>query len=345
MLENFAVKFISLMVGIALSMIATTADAETGPAKPAALKPGDTIMFVAPAGELQRERIERAQKRLEEMGFRVIVPETLFRRRGYLAGTDQERADELMAAFRNPEVKAIFPGTGGYGTTRMLDLLDYETIDANPKILIGFSDITGLHLALARNCNFITFHTPVAQHGLGSPDGLTDFSSKFLWRCLLASENAGEDGFDYSMPDGEPLKKLRGGKARGRLIGGNLSLIAATMGTPYEIETAGRVLFLEDVHEAPYRVDRMLSQLRLAGKLDKPAAVILGSFTDAGTDEGESTLTMDEVFDDYFAKAPYPVVKHFPAGHAANNASLPIGAMFEVDGDAPRVRVLENPVK
>lgn len=338
-------KFISLISGISLSMIATTSVSETGPAKPAAIKPGDTIMFVAPAGELQRERIERAQKRLEAMGFHVIVPETLFRRRGYLAGTDQQRADELMAAFKNPEVKAIFPGTGGYGTTRLLDLLDYETINANPKILIGFSDITGLHLAFAKKCNFITFHTPVVQWGLGSPDGMSEFASEKLWRCLLVSENAGQEGFEYTPPDGEPLKKITGGKARGRLIGGNLSLVAATMGTPYEIETDGRVLFLEDVHEAPYRVDRMLSQLRHAGKLDKPAAVILGSFTDAGTEVDESTLSMDEVFDDYFAKASYPVIKNFPAGHQENNASLPIGAMFEVDADMLSVRVLENPVK
>lgn len=328
-----------------VSSIAMNSNAESPPNKPAGLKPGDTIMFVAPAGELEKDRIERAQKRLGDMGFRTIVPETLFRRRGYLAGTDQERADELMAAFKNPEVKAIFPGTGGYGTTRMLDLLDYDVIKANPKILIGYSDITGLHLALAKKCNLITFHTPVAQHGLGSPDGMPEFNAKTFWRCLLASENTGEPGFEYVTPEGASLQSLRGGIARGRLIGGNLSLVAATMGTSYEIDTAGRVLFLEDVNEAPYRIDRMLSQLKLAGKLDKPAAVILGQFTGAESNKNESGLTVDEVFTDYFGSAPYPVIKNFPTGHSPNNATLPIGAMYEVDGDKPCVRLLENPVR
>ncbi|MEX2169624.1 MAG: LD-carboxypeptidase [Pirellulales bacterium] len=330
---------------IALLMVSTSFSCAETPTKPAALRAGDTIMLVAPAGELDRERIERARQRLEAMGFRVIVPETLFRRRGYLAGTDQQRANELMAAFQNPEVKAIFPGTGGYGTTRMLELLDYDSIQAHPKILIGFSDITGLHLALAKKCNLITFHSPVAQHGLGSPDGLSEFSAKYFWRCLLADENDGDVGFEYEPPEGAPLQSLRGGKARGRLLGGNLSLVAATMGTPYEIETDGRVLFFEDVNEAPYRIDRMFSQLKLAGKLKTPAAVILGQFTKAEPDEGDSSLTVDEVFADYFADAEYPVVKNFPAGHAPNNATVPMGALFEVDGDKPSVRLLENPVR
>lgn len=324
--------------------IAACTHAENPPTKPAGLKPGDTIMFVAPAGTLVRARVERAVQRLEALGYRVIVAETLFRQRGYLAGTDRERADELMAAFNNPDVKAIFPCRGGYGTTRMLDLLDFDEIDANPKVLLGFSDITGLHLALAKKCNFVTFHTPLAQ-GLGSTDGLSEFSAKSFWRCLLASENSGITGFEYTTPDGAPLQSLRGGTARGRLIGGNFSLIAATMGTPYEIQTEGRVLFLEDVNEAPYRIDRMLSQLKLAGKLEKPAAVILGQFTKADLDEGDASLTVDEIFADYFAAAPYPVVKNFPAGHVENNATLAIGAMYEVDGDAPRVRLLENPVR
>lgn len=329
-----------------IMMVSTSiALAEMPPTKPVGLKPGDTIMLVAPAGDLDRERVKRAQNRLEDLGYRVIVPESLFRRRGYLAGTDQDRADELMAAFRNPEVKAIFPGRGGFGTTRMLELLDYEVIQANPKILIGFSDITGLHLALAKKCNLITFHTPVAQHGLGSPDGLSEFSANLFWRCLQADKNGCPEGFCYAAPDGAPLQSVHGGTARGRLIGGNLSLVSATMGTPYEIETNGRVLFFEEVNEAPYRIDRMFSQLKLAGKLEKPAAVVLGQFTKADPGKDDASLTIDEIFADYFADAPYPVVKNFPAGHTTNNATLPMGAMYEVDGDTPSVRLLENPVR
>jgi muramoyltetrapeptide carboxypeptidase len=332
-------------LGALMAVCSSISRGEIPPIKPVALRPGDMIVLVAPAGKLERGRIELARQRLEELGFRVIVPDTLYRTRGYLAGTDQERADELMAAFKNPDVKAIFPGTGGFGTTRMLDLLDYDVIQANPKILVGFSDITALHLAIAKKCNLITFHSPVAQHGLGSTDGLSEFSAKWFWRCLRSDTDAAADGFRYEVPNESPLQTVRGGTARGRLIGGNLSLVAATVGTPYDIETDGRVLFFEDVNEAPFRIDRMFSQLRLAGKLEKPAAVILGQFTKCVAKEGDASLTVDEIFADYFADAPYPVVKNFPAGHTPNNATLPIGALFEVDADTPSVRILEKPVE
>ncbi len=326
--------------------IAFVASAASGqaPLRPAALAPGDTIMFVAPAGEVRPDDVEVARKRLAQMEFVVRVPENLTRQRGYLAGTDEERAAELMRAFRDPDVDAVFSFTGGFGTTRMLDRLDYEAIAAHPKILIGFSDITGLHLALAARTGLITFHAPNVDSGLGRPQGLSDFSARYFWRCLLAENNRQPGGFAYETPADAALKVIRGGKARGRMTGGNLSLVAALMGTPYEIETDGRIVFLEDVNEAPYRVDRMLSQLRLAGKLRSPAAVVLGQFTKSDTAPDEPSLTLNEVFDDYFGQASYPVVANFPAGHHRWNATLPLGAEFEVDTAVPRVRVLENPV-
>jgi len=302
-------------------------------------------MFVAPAGELDKQRIQLAAKRLNKLGFRTIIPETLFRRRGYLAGTDEQRAAELMEAFINPEVDAIFPGTGGYGVTRMLDLLDWGTISKHPKIVIGFSDITALHLALSKKVNWVTFHSPNPQWGLGSQSNLSAHSAKYFWRNLLASQNRGQVGFAYDQPAATgPLKTVASGTARGRLTGGNLSLVAALIGTPYEIHTRGKVLFLEEVHEAPYRVDRMLRQMRMAGKLDAPAGVILGQFSDGEPDEEEPSLSMEEVFADYFADAKYPVVANFAAGHAKQNATLPLGALAEVDADNHSVRVLENPV-
>lgn len=320
--------------------------AETPPIRPAGLQPGDTIMFVAPAGELIEKRVRLAEKRLIELGYRVIVPENLFRQRGYLAGTDEERADELMRAFLDPEVDAIFPGTGGYGVTRMLDHLDWDAIAGHPKVFIGFSDITALHLALAAKTNWVTFHSPNPQWGLGSDDNLTPFSAKYFWRNVLAESNRQEIGFTYTLAEDEiaPLRKVAAGKATGRLIGGNLSLIATLMGTPYEMQTEGKILFLEDVNEAPYRIDRMLSQLKLAGKLAGCAGVLLGQFTKADPDKGESSLSLNEVFADYFAKAPYPVIANFPAGHATENATLPFGALAEIDADGLKVRVLENPV-
>ncbi|MEQ8847704.1 LD-carboxypeptidase [Botrimarina sp.] len=332
--------------GAALVAAVLTVAATAAPTKPKALRPGDTIMIVAPAGELIEDRIRLAAQRLEEMGFRVIVPDDLFRRRGYLAGTDQQRADELMRAFTDPEVDAIFPGSGGYGVTRMLDLLDWDAIAANPKMVIGFSDITALHLAIAAKAGFGTFHSPNPQWGLGSDGGMPPFAAEHFWRVLLASENGGAAGVVYEQPDGlGPRVCLAGGQARGRMTGGNLSLLAALTGTPYAAQTDGAVLFLEDVREAPYRVDRMLRQLEQSGALDSPAAVVLGQFRGCDAGDDESSLTLHEVFADYFADAPYPVVANFPAGHVEQNATLPFGREFLVDGDTGRVELLETPVE
>lgn len=319
---------------------------------PAALKPGDTIGFVAPAGPLSQERMERAKERLEQRGYHVIVPETLYRERGYLAGTDQERADELMAMFKDPNVDAIFPGTGGYGTTRMLDLLDYDAIRANPKIFIGFSDITALHLAIHQKTGLMTFHSPNPMWGLGSKSNLDPLAEKYFWRTLEASayektsEQRKRAGFAYewSAEEYDGLQALSPGRARGRLIGGNLSLISATMGTPYEIDTRGKILFFEDIDERPYRIDRFLAQLKSGGKIKQAAGVLICNFNDCEETEGRRSLSLSEVLDDYFKDIGIPVIKHFPAGHMRQNITLPEGGLIELDADRCRVRLLEDPV-
>lgn len=331
-------------IRIAFALLCVLTGCAPAPVKPMALSPGDTIAFVAPAGKLDRERMELARDRLEEMGFRVQVPDDLYRERGYLAGTDETRAAEFMAAFADPNVKAIFPGTGNYGATRILDHLDYDTIRHNPKVLIGFSDITALHLAIHQKSGLITFHSPNPMWGLGSPNNLTEFSAEYLWRAILADRYpANAEGYSMECHKVSPMRAISPGRARGRLTGGNLSLIIALMGTPYEIDTTDRILFIEDVGERPYRIDRYLSQLRLSGKLDQAAGILLGVFSDCDPKPGEESLTLDEVFDDYFAKLGKPVIANFPAGHTRNNATLPIGAMVELDADALRFRVLENP--
>lgn len=319
---------------------------------PPALHWGDTIAIVAPAGDLDRTRIDLARKRLTDMGFNVRIPDDLFRRRGYLAGKDEERAAELMAAFRDPAVNAIFCGTGGYGTTRMLDRLDYDAIRRNPKILTGFSDITALHLAIQRKSRLVTFHSPVAMYGLGSPDNMSSFTAEYFWRSLLASNYLGADsrilpaGFLYAIPEGVPApRRLAPGTVRGPLTGGNLSLISTLMGTPYEIETRGRVLFLEDCNEEPYRIDRYLSQLRLAGKLDEVAGVVLGMFAGCNPKSPATSLSLEEVFRDYFAELGVPVITNFPVGHFRHNATLPMSIPCELNADAPGLRILENPVR
>jgi muramoyltetrapeptide carboxypeptidase len=331
-----------------------------------ALAPGDTIMFVAPAKYLNEGRVSLAKKRLEEMGFKVRLPENLFRKQGFLGGSDEERAGELMAGFADAEVDAIFPGTGGYGTTRIVDKLDYDLIRRNPKVFIGFSDITALHIAINQRTGLVTFHSPNPEFGLGGENNLSPLAAKYFWRALLAKEydsavggklrkgyaietrpRDGDKSDDAAIFEEVPrAETFAKGKARGRLIGGNLSVLHALMGTPYEIETDGKILFIEDVGEAPYRVDRMLSTLRLAGKFDKVNGVILGAFTARDEEsEWDDDASIDDVLRDYFADLGVPVIAHFPVGHVRYNATLPVGALVELDADRQTLQMLENPVR
>jgi len=353
-----------IRVGILLALV--TASGATQAAEntadivtvfPRGLSPGDTVMMVAPAGSLNKPRVILAKQRLEELGFEVVLPETIFRKAGYLAGSDQQRVDELNHAFANKNVDAIFPGTGGYGATRIVDSLDYELIKENPKVLIGFSDITALHIAIHQRTGLVTFHSPNPQWGLGSKERLAPIADRLFWRAILVSKypaasfvDKGKKGYAIGIEssDGGVMAPTTvvSGVARGRIVGGNLSVIHALMGTPNEIETVGKILFLEDVGEAPYRVDRMLQTMKSAGKLDELAGVILGAFTrrDSEDTRGEIT-TMDQVLRSFFAGAEYPVLADFPVGHQRNNVTLPIGVTAELDADTKRLILLENPVR
>ena len=316
--------------------------------KPRALKPGDTIALVAPARAGDPKTLPVTVASLEKQGFKVKVAPNALTRFGYLAGTDAERANAFMDAVRDPEVDAIFCITGGFGVTRMMDLLDYDEIRKQRKMVSGFSDITGLHLAIAKKSGLVSLHAPTSPFVYQRNEAKRPFANKYFWRTVLAETyTADRTERGWTIPADEGTTEcitIVGGKASGRLIGGNLSLVAALMGTPYEIETKGRVLFLEDVNEEPYRVDRMLSTLRLAGKLDKPAAVVLGMFT-YEPEKGERVeLAMDRLMKQYFEGRDYPVIYTFPVGHVENNATMPVGVKAEVDGDARTVRLLEDPL-
>jgi len=311
---------------------------------PKPLDPGDTILFVAPAGPLDAERMARARSRLEARGYKVIQRDDLFAEEGYLAGSDERRAEELMRGFLDPEVDAIFPGTGGYGTMRILDRLDYAAIRAHPKLVIGFSDLTALHAALNRRARLVTFHSPNPMWGLGNEEEWSSFTAESFFRAIERSPKG--RGYRVEIPaDASAPIGLGRGRARGRLVGGNLSLLSALEGTPYAIDTRDAVLLVEDLREAPYRVDRMLRQLQLAGKLKLLKGAILGQFTLNYDREDEAKkddprYTVDGVLRQYFAAAGIPVVMNFPVGHAVLNATLPLGGMVEVDADAVSVRVL-----
>jgi muramoyltetrapeptide carboxypeptidase len=322
---------------------------------PDRLQPGDTIMFVAPAGDLDQLRMMRAKRRLEERGYRVKYRDDLFVKDGYLAGSDQRRADELMQAFRDPEVHAIFPGTGGYGTMRILNLLDYNVIRANPKILIGFSDITGLHAAINRRAGLVTWHSPNPMWGLGGEvdvensidNYLTKFSEKYFFQAVEATTagQANPQAYTVNIPEGVPKPMILGsGVARGRLTGGNLSLLAALEGTPYAIDTRDAILLIEDVREAPYRIDRMLRQLQLAGKLDHLRGAVLGQFTKSSdredNEEEDPWFLVNGVLRQYFEPLNIPVLMNYPVGHHKMNTTLPLGGHVEIDVEAKVLRVL-----
>lgn len=315
--------------------------------KPTPLFPGDTILFVAPSGSLDSTRMSLVKQRLEDRGYITIQATDLLREYGYLGGTDERRTEEFMNAWKEPSVKAIFPGTGGYGVTRILDDLDYNIIKQYPKILIGFSDITALHLAINKMTGLVTFHTPNPMYGLGGEDNLSPVSEYYFWQAI---EGNNPNGYIIDLePFGlkDSVITLNGGIGKGELTGGNLSLIATLMGTPYEIETDGKILFMEDVGEAPYRIDRYLSQIKLAGKFERVNGIILGKFTrreDEPPDD-ENSFSMMEVFEQYFSDLNIPVLANFPIGHYQNNITFPIGVQAELDADNKLVKILESPTR
>lgn len=225
-------------------------------------------------------------------------------------------------------------------------MLDYDIIKNNPKIFIGFSDITALHIAFNQLANLITFHTPNPMYGLGSKKGLDPISELYFWSLIMNSNE-----YSYEIPfdifgDSLKVKTLVPGTGSGKLVGGNLSLICATMGSPYEIQTEGSILFIEDVGEAPYRIDRYLSELKLAGKFDHVNGIIIGRFTrrDEEPEDRPTDFKMEEVFRQYFSDIIVPVVYYFPAGHVSTNLSLPLGCIVEINTSKGIFKSLESPI-
>ena len=314
--------------------------------KPNRLEVGDTIAFCAPSGLLDSTRMSLAKKRLIEKGFHIVHNDSLFRNWGYLAGKDDVRANELMRYFKDKSVKAIFPGTGGYGATRILSLLDFNIIKKNPKIFIGFSDITALHIAMNNHSNLVTFHTPNPMYGIGSENGLEPISELYFWSLLMNSEDGYEIPFDI-YGDSLKVKTLVEGVSSGVLVGGNLSLICSTMGSDYEIKTDNSILFIEDIGESPYRVDRYLQELKLAGKFNELKGVIIGRFSrrDSEVPDKLTDFKMEEVFDQYFSNFNVPVIYDFPSGHGAKNISIPLGVIAEINTEDQIFRLLEYPLK
>lgn len=315
------------------------------------LRPGDTIAIIAPAScpEESQDTIAKGIKMLMQKGYKVKISSNLMTRYGYLAGTDSERARAFMEAWIDPEVKAIWCWRGGFGCMRILDLIDYDVIRRHPKIFIGMSDITALHAAIIKETGLITFLGPNLNSvfGKGAKSSFTYNESQVL--KMVSTQDFPTGGYLVSMPEQYPprdqnVMTIHPGVGRGRLVGGTLSLVVSLIGTPWEVKTEGNILILEEVEEQPYRIDRMLSQLKLAGFFDKPAGVILCSWRGCKGHRPDRTLSLEHVFRNYFSDVSYPVLLGFPSGHVENQATLPLNAMAELDSAKKTLRILQEPV-
>jgi muramoyltetrapeptide carboxypeptidase len=312
--------------------------------RPKRLAPGDTIALINPSGAVyERAPYRIATESLQALGFQVREAPHLRSRYGHLAGTDVQRASDVNAMFADGSVQALLALTGGSGGNRILPLLDYDLIRRHPKVLGGFSDITALINAVHARTGLITFHTPVASSEWNT-FSVEHFRATLVDAQAMLLANP-QDKDDNIVPRTARITTLRGGKARGRLVGGNLAVFSSMAGSPYWPSFDGAILFLEDVNEYIYRVDRMLSTLKLAGVLGRVAGVVLGAFTNCGPGDGNyGTLTLDEVFDDHFKPLNVPVYSGALFGHIKRKFTLPVGLEVEMDADAGTLRYLQAAV-
>ena len=305
------------------------------------LKPGDTIGLIGPSGTVREAgAVDRAIAYMKTLGFRVKIGESAHAKYGYLSGTDEVRARDVNEMFADKEVDAIVCTRGGYGTMRMLDLLDYDVIRANPKIFVGFSDITAMHAAFLEKCGLVTFHGPMATRWE------TEFADGFTQPAFFdAVMKAQPLGMLCNAPGYHARATVNPGRAEGMLVGGNLSLMAGTIGTPYELDTKGRILFIEEIGERTYCVDRMLTQLRLAGKFDDCVGIVFGDFCDCPVEYPEFGLTLEEIIRDVAAPCGKPIFTGLQAGHVTPKLTLPLGTRCCIDADACTLEVLEAAVR
>ena len=329
----------------AVSFTPISATAASGKVrKPRRLVAGNTVGLVAPASpSATDEAIRFSVDLLRSLGFNVKEGEHLYDRDQYLAGDDKDRAGDVNSMFADDEVDAIFTLRGGYGTQRMLPYLDYELISKNPKVFIGSSDITGILIAMYEKSGLVGFHGPAAG-GNYSDYALAEFR-KVLMSPQVQTRIGQAPAIEVRPGHIERqnrVTRFAGGSAEGRLIGGNLTLVSTLMGTPYEPDFRNHIVFLEDVSEAPYRIDRMLTQLWLAGKLQHAAGIAFGKFTK--TDDDGNTFSVEEVIERRCAELGIPVVGGLMIGHIADKTTVPIGIRARLDADAGSLELLEPAV-
>ncbi|MDQ3322938.1 MAG: LD-carboxypeptidase [Acidobacteriota bacterium] len=314
--------------------------------KPKVLRAGDTVGLITPATEvLDPERLALAERTVNYFGLRMKRGKNVGKSFSTYRESVQARLDDLHEMFRAPEVKAIFAVRGGYGSMQLLDRIDYDLIRRNPKIFVGYSDITAMHLAINKNSKLVTFHGPVVL------SRFTEYTQQHFRRAVFDAQPLGKLTNPKESNEIRPAHALRtivSGAATGQLTGGNLSLICATLGTSFEIDTRGKILFLEDVGEQAYRIDRMLTQLRLAGKLEQAAGVIWGECEKCGESganpSSASPYTLGETIDNIFSALKIPVLSGLTIGHTNNQLTLPLGLTATLDAANGTLDIKESGV-
>lgn len=290
--------------------------------KPRKLQKGDTVGVIAPAGTPQPEKLEKGLIFLSQLGLNIKLGNHVLSKQGYLAGTDEERVEDLHSMFRDEEISAIFCARGGYGTARIASMIDYQLIKDNPKIFWGYSDITFLHLAITQQTGLVTFHGPMIASDLGEDE--VDLITKQSF-CQLFAPGPIEYTEEVSS-----LEAIVSGMAVGPIVGGNLSLITSSLGTRFEIDTNGKILFIEEINEQPRVIDRMLNQLHMAGKLQSTAGIVLGDFNHCVAESGPS-LTLEEVINHYVKLSNRPTLRGLKIGHCSPNFAVPINVNAMLD--------------
>jgi muramoyltetrapeptide carboxypeptidase len=341
---------------VAASGLSTSTKPHADKIVPPRLKPGDTIGLVTPATFLTEEQLHKAILSLEKLGFKVRYSPNMLVRKGFLAGTDEQRAEDINQMFADDDIDGIMCGRGGYGSGRILPLLDYDLIRNNPKVFIGFSDITAMLYGIYGKAGLVCFHGPV-----GTSD-YTEITTEYFQKLLMdppaeiVYDNQGvkpdvdvevdEEGVEVEVETLPQLFTLSPGVAEGELIGGNLSLMSMLSGTDYDLDMRDKLVFIEDVGEAPYRIDRMLTQLLLAeDKLPAAAGVLLGVFSGCEADDLERSFSLSYVLKDRLSDLGIPVLSGLSFGHISQNMTLPFGIRARLDADSKKLTLLEPTVR
>ncbi len=311
--------------------------------KPARLKAGDTIGLVSPAGITRsRDKLRIIEETLNALDLKLSVDAHAMDRWGYLAGRDEDRAEAINKMFADPNIDAVLTFIGGWGCARILPLLDYELIRKHPKIIMGFSDVTALLLAIYARSGLVTFHGPSGR------SGYNEFTVDYVKRLLFEGEainyeNPKEIGDNLTQVK-DRIQTITPGKVKGPLVGGNLTVLTALMGSQFLPDWRGHILFIEDVGEGVYRIDRMMTQLKLAGVLDQISGFIFGKCTDCDADSGYSSFTLEEVLEDHIKPLGIPAYQGAMIGHISNKFTVPVGIEAEMDADQGTFQLLEAAV-